>query len=238
MVSIVQILASTDERGLTRINGPARTCAMMDPGGGAIDRVTRSDASIVIGRTTMEESSKRTRTMTPVRWAMTAAIGAVLAAGMAFAQPAAAPGSGPAAANGSGWTRGPGMMGGSGGWGSGPGMMSGFGGRPRVGPALAGLDLSVDQQQKIAAIREDTRRKNWDTMGALHTERYRLANLYRADPSDPNAIADQLKKVDALRSTLVKAHVEADNQIRAVLTPEQRTKLRAYTSRWLDDDGD
>lgn len=186
----------------------------------------------------MEESSKRTRTMTPVRWAMTAAIGAVLAAGMAFAQPAAAPGSGPAAANGSGWTRGPGMMGGSGGWGSGPGMMSGFGGRPRVGPALAGLDLSVDQQQKIAAIREDTRRKNWDTMGALHTERYRLANLYRADPSDPNAIADQLKKVDALRSTLVKAHVEADNQIRAVLTPEQRTKLRAYTSRWLDDDGD
>jgi Spy/CpxP family protein refolding chaperone len=189
--------------------------------------------------------------MTPRRWAMTAAIGVVLAAGMALAQPAGAPGAGPAAASGGwgpgmmgghgGWGGGPGMMGGYGGWGGGPGMMGGYGrrgGGPRLGPALAQLDLSADQQQKIAAIREDTRRKNWDTMGALHTERYRLANLYRADPSDPNAIADELKKVDALRSTLVKAHVEADNQIRAVLTPEQRTKLRAYTSRWLDDDGD
>ncbi|MBS0325725.1 MAG: Spy/CpxP family protein refolding chaperone [Proteobacteria bacterium] len=199
----------------------------------------------------MKTSSKHGRMMTPRRWAMTAAIGVVLAAGMALAQPAGAPGAGPAAASGGwgpgmmgghgGWGGGPGMMGGYGGWGGGPGMMGGYGrrgGGPRLGPALAQLDLSADQQQKIAAIREDTRRKNWDTMGALHTERYRLANLYRADPSDPNAIADELKKVDALRSTLVKAHVEADNQIRAVLTPEQRTKLRAYTSRWLDDDGD
>lgn len=177
------------------------------------------------------------------RSTMVTALGALFAAGVAFAQPAGAPG--PGMMNGyggyGGRDGGPGMMGGYGGWGAGPGMMGGYGGwggGPRLGPALAQLDLSADQQQKIAAIHEDVRRKNWDTMGSLHAERYRLANLYRADPSDPNAIADEEKKVDDLRRTLVKAHVEADNQIRAVLTPEQRTKLRAYTSRWLDDEGD
>jgi hypothetical protein len=30
---------------LTRINGPVRTCVMIDAGGNVIDRVTRSDGS-------------------------------------------------------------------------------------------------------------------------------------------------------------------------------------------------
>ncbi|HEX8739271.1 MAG TPA: Spy/CpxP family protein refolding chaperone [Casimicrobiaceae bacterium] len=191
------------------------------------------------------------------QWAVAAALGAAVGAGVALAQPATGPGPGPGMMGGWG---GPGMMGGWGGpgaawgggprgtrgWGGGPGMMGGYGGfgmmggygGPRLGPALWQLDLTADQQQKIGAIREDTRRRNWDTMGALHAERYRLASLYRADPSDPDAIAAELKKIDELRTTLVKARVEADNKIRALLTPEQREKLRTYTSGWSDDDED
>ena len=187
--------------------------------------------------------------------ALGAAVGAAIGAGVALAQPATGPGPGPGMMSGwggpggawggpggawgggprgmRGWGGGPGMMGGYGG----PGMMGGYGG-PRLGPALWQLDLTADQQQKIGAIREDTRRRNWDTMGALHAERYRLASLYRADPSDPDAIAAELKKIDELRTTLVKARVEADNKIRALLTPEQREKLRTYTSGWSDDDAD
>src|SRR6185437_12443576 len=90
----------------------------------------------------------RRRTMKLRRSTMVTALGALFAAGVAFAQPAGAPG--------------PGMMNGYGGWGGGPGMMNGYGswgGGPRLGPALAQLDLSADQQQKIAAIHEDVRRK-------------------------------------------------------------------------------
>lgn len=196
------------------------------------------------------------------QWAVAAALGAAVGAGVALAQPATGPGPGPGMM--SGWGSSGGALGGPGtawggpgaawgggprgmrGWGGGPGMMGSYGGPGmmgsygglRLGPALWQLDLSADQRQKIAAIREDTRRRNWDTMGAFHTERYRLASLYRADPSDPDAIAAELKKIDELRTTLVKAHVEADNKIRALLTPEQREKLRSYTSGWSDDDDD
>ena len=121
---------------------------------------------------------------------------------------------------------GPGMMGGYGygGWGHG------------YGNVLSRLDLSADQQEKIARIQEDMRAKNWNTMGQLHTEQFKLRELYSADKPDANAIAEQQKKVDDLRRTMIKSHVDARNQIAGVLTKEQREQLRAIGPQWLDDD--
>jgi Spy/CpxP family protein refolding chaperone len=73
---------------------------------------------------------------------------------------------------------GPGMMGGYG-----PGMMGGYGpgwgrGGPGWGRGYGGifseLDLSADQQQRIAKIQEDMRAKNWATMGELRSEQFKL----------------------------------------------------------------
>ena len=130
--------------------------------------------------------------------------------------------------------------------GYGPGMMGGYGyGMGGYGPGMMGgrnvlsrLDLTADQQEKIAQIREDMRAKNWGTMGELRTEQFRLRNLYNADKPDANAIAEQQKKVDELRRTMIKSHVDARNQIAALLTKEQRQQLRAMSTWWLDEEDD
>lgn len=151
------------------------------------------------------------------------------------------PGRGDCSGYDGGYGYGAGMMRGDGagpGWG-GPGMMRGHGAGPGWGRgswgALGELGLSADQEQKIAAVREDMRRKTWETMGELRGEQFKLHSLFRADKPDPDAIAAQQKRVDDLRLTMVKAHVEAGNQMRAVLTTEQRERLREYRSRWWDD---
>ena len=195
------------------------------------------------------------------------AMGMTLASAVVLAQPASGPGPGPGpgAGAGPGMMRGyggggarggcdgygyggggPGMMrgygGGPGAWGGGPGMMHGYGGGPGwgrgAGGPLAQLDLSADQEAKIAGIHEDMRRKTWDTMGQLQSEQFKLRSLYMADKPDPNAIADQQKKVDDLRRTMIKARVEASNEMRAVLTKEQRERLREHAPWWMDEGGD
>jgi Spy/CpxP family protein refolding chaperone len=137
---------------------------------------------------------------------------------------------------------GPGMMGGYG-----PGMMGGYGpgwgrGGPGWGRGYGGmfsqLDLTAEQQQQIARIQEDMRAKNWATMGELRSEQFKLRGLYNADKPDANAIAEQQKKVDELRRTLIKSRVDAHNQMAAALTKEQREQLRAMGPRWLDDETD
>lgn len=201
-------------------------------------------------------------------WMKTAvAMGMTLASAVVLAQPASGPGPGPGpgAGAGPGMMRGyggggarggcdgygyggggPGMMrgygGGPGAWGGGPGMMHGYGGGPGWGRGhggpLAQLDLSADQEKKIAGIHEDMRRKTWDTMGQLQSEQFKLRSLYMADKPDPNAIADQQKKVDDLRRTMIKARVEAGNEMQAVLTKEQRERMREHTPWWMDEGGD
>ena len=124
---------------------------------------------------------------------------------------------------------GPGMMGG----GYGPGMMGGYGG------GLASLGLSAEQREKIAAIQEENRKANWNAMGQMRSEQFKLRQMYNADKVDSAAVADQQKKVDELRRQMLKSHVETRNQISAILTPEQRKQFRQYGPPWMrgEDEG-
>jgi Spy/CpxP family protein refolding chaperone len=156
-------------------------------------------------------------------------------------------GAGAAFAQGPGYGGGPGMMGGygpgpgmMGGYGPGPGMMGGYGpgwGRGGgYGGPLAALDLSDDQQEKIFAIQEDNRRKNWDTMSKMRSEHFKLRRMYAADKVDPNAFAEQQSKVDDLRRQMIKSRLETRNQIESILTPEQRKQLRQFGPWWARED--
>ena len=155
-----------------------------------------------------------------------------LAASAAFAQ-----GPGPGSGYGPGY--GPGMMGG---YGYGPGMMGGYGRGPGFGPGggrgfgygggLAALNLSAEQSEKIAAIQEANRSKNWNTMGQLRSEQFKLRQMYYADKIDSAAVAEQQKKVDELRRQTLKSEVDARNQVAAVLTPEQRKQFRQFGPWW------
>ena len=145
-------------------------------------------------------------------------LGAALAAAATFAF-AQGPGYGPGGGYGPGY--GPGMMGGGYGYGAG-------------GP-LAALNLSDDQREKIVAIQEEQRKKNWAVMGEVRSEQYKLRNMYRGEKLDADKIAEQQKKVDALRQQMLRSRVEAHNQIAAVLTPEQRKQMRQYSPWWFGD---
>jgi Spy/CpxP family protein refolding chaperone len=132
---------------------------------------------------------------------------------------------------------GPGMMGG---YGYGPGMMGGYGpgygGGRGPGGGLAALDLSSEQRDKIAAIQEENRHANWNTMGTMRSEQFKLRQMINADKVDANAVAEQQKKVDELRRQMLKSRVDARNQIAALLTPEQRKQFRQSGPWWLHEE--
>jgi Spy/CpxP family protein refolding chaperone len=173
---------------------------------------------------------------------------AVLTAGMAMAGvsgiaaaqqggPGSGPGYGRGAMMGGGWgpgAGGPGMMGGYG-----PGMMrggSGWGGAGYGGP-VAYLDLNDEQREKIARIQEENRTKNWNAMGQIRTEQFKLRQMYVGDKVDSKAYVDQQRKVDELRRAMLTSRIETRNQIDAVLTKEQRQQFRSYGPWWLQEDG-
>jgi Spy/CpxP family protein refolding chaperone len=145
---------------------------------------------------------------------------------------------------GPGYGYGPGMMGGGGpgygqgmmsGGGWGPGMM-GPGTGPGAGGGLAALNLSDEQREKVFAIREEARKKNWATMGEVRSEQFKLRGMYSAERLDPDKIAEQQKKVDELRRQMVKSRADTHNKVMAVLTPEQRKQAREYGPWWATEE--
>jgi len=139
--------------------------------------------------------------------------------------PGPGPGYGPGMMGGYGY--GAGMMGGYG-----PGMMRGFG----PGYGLPGVNLTSEQADKIAGIQEEARRKNWDTIGQLRAETFKLRRMAFAEKIDSAAYLEQQKKVDELRRQMLQSRLETRKQIEAVLTPEQRRQLRQFGPWWLEDD--
>ena len=117
------------------------------------------------------------------------------------------------------------------GMGYGPGMTGGGG--YGAGGALAALNLSDEQREKVLAIQEEHRKKNWSAMGEVRSEQFKLRNMARGEKLDADKLVEQQKKVDALRQQMFKSRVEAHNQIAAVLTPEQRKQLRQYSPWWF-----
>jgi Spy/CpxP family protein refolding chaperone len=103
----------------------------------------------------------------------------------------------------------------------GPGMMGGYG----YGPAL---DLTEQQQAKIAQIQEDFRKKQSDLAAKMDAEQAKLNEIYYSGKRDPAAIDNQYKKIYDLRRQMIQIQVDAQNRMDAVLTPEQKERLRGY----------
>jgi len=122
---------------------------------------------------------------------------------------------------GQGQGQGPGMMGGygSGGYGMGPGMMGG------VGP-YAGLDLSSEQRSKIADIQQALWRKQWDLMGKMHEGRFHMHQQYGGAETDDSAVRKAYQAMADAHKQMFEATLDARKRIDAVLTKEQREKLK------------
>ena len=141
---------------------------------------------------------------------------------------------------GPGYGMGPGMMGGygmgpgmMGGYGMGPGMMGGYGMgmmEPGYG-AYYGLDLSNDQRAKIATVQEEFARKRWSLMDRMHEAGWRMNEVYRDGKLDEQAARKAYDAMAEARKQMFDAWLEAQKRTDAVLTPEQREKLRGWRAR-------
>ena len=116
----------------------------------------------------------------------------------------------------------------------GPGRMHSPGAdrMPGRGERMARLPgLSEDQRAKVRQIMEDTRRRNWNALGQIRTERFKLREMVRGDKVDPGAAVEQKRKLDGLKRQVMQARLEARNQVLALLTPEQRENARSFRQR-------
>jgi len=130
---------------------------------------------------------------------------------------------------------GSGMMGGCGICGNmmGPGMMSGCGMHGHMmgsGHNMMDrlMDLNLDEQQRTAIndikskMMKDTIRKSAD-MRIIQVE---LNDLLDQDPVDMKAVESKMKQLESMRTEMRLSHLKAMEEIKAKLTPEQRTEFR------------
>lgn len=135
---------------------------------------------------------------------------------------------------------GPGMMGPGMGVGAmgGAGMGMGMGGGMGMGPGMMGpgmgagpfamLNLSPEQRTKVNAIQDSLRKQQWTLQGKINDEEARLRDLYLVDQPDPKKIGQVYDGIFDLRRQMIEGQVQAQNQMRNVLTPEQRNQIRQF----------
>ena len=147
-----------------------------------------------------------------------------LVAGVVAAQPY---GMGPGMMNGygpgAGYGMGPGYMAGPSGHGMGPGMMG-----SSAGEAYAGLDLSLEQRSKIAEIQQATAKAQWQLMGTMHEQGYRMYGNAGPGVFDEAAARKSFEAMSESRKAMFEMQIEARKKIDAVLTPQQREQVRKY----------
>ena len=156
-----------------------------------------------------------------------ALIGAMIVGTTALADP-------PQGGYGPGYGMGPGMMGNYGpGYNMGPGMMGGFGPDYGMGTGMMGgyanrsdLNLSAEQRSKIAKIQNDVRRKHWEIMGKVHDEQALMNEQYYSEQRDDAALSKSYRNMSELRHQMFDLSLSAQKQIDAVLTKEQRDKMK------------
>lgn len=127
-----------------------------------------------------------------------------------------------------GYGMGPGMM--RGGYGMGPGMMGGAGcamggwGMHHGAWPFASLDLSAEQRTQMRAIRRDLMHKHWQLMEQMQAQ---ADALDEADAFDEQAERRAFDAGTAARKAMFEARMDAQKRMLAVLTADQRAKLRA-----------
>jgi Spy/CpxP family protein refolding chaperone len=149
----------------------------------------------------------------------------LLMVGTALAQPyGGGPGmmGGHGGGYGGGYGMGPGMMGESGGgYGMGPGMMGG-----RGAEAYAGLKLTPEQKKQITAIQQDNRKARWQLMGTMHEQGYHMHDLFGPGTVDEAAARKAFEQMQATQKAMFDLQLDAQKKINAVLTAEQRERVR------------
>jgi Spy/CpxP family protein refolding chaperone len=106
--------------------------------------------------------------------------------------------------------------------GCGPGMGAGHG--PMM---LKGLDLTAEQQKKVAVIHEKQARLMVQSEADLRIAEMDMQQLMRAETPDKAKIDAQIDRLAQLRAGIQKSRTATQLEVRALLTPEQLKKCQA-----------
>jgi len=94
------------------------------------------------------------------------------------------------------------------------------------------LVLTAEQQQRIAAIREQSDDNRSELLDRLDGEQRKLVGLLDADDPDPALTGTQFARAADLRRQLLELGLDERRRIDAVLTREQRNKVRKQRRAW------
>lgn len=94
------------------------------------------------------------------------------------------------------------------------------------------LNLTTEQQQRIQAIRQESKENNSSLRQEMRQTKEEMRELMANDTSD-NELRQQHEKIQNLKKELGNQRFETMLKIRQVLTPEQRTKMAELKQqRW------
>src|SRR5262245_36327524 len=117
------------------------------------------------------------------------------------------------------------------------GMMERMMGDPAERPLItimlhhrAELGLSADQVSRLETLRDDFTREAIRRGADIRIAELDLAALLEKDPVDLTKVETKVREVAQLRADLRIARLRTVEQGKAVLTPEQRTRLQAMLS--------
>ncbi len=113
---------------------------------------------------------------------------------------------------------------------------SGFKGRRRrkggMKQIFQQLDLSTEQQERIKAIRQESKQNNSSLRQEMKQAQEKMRKLMVSDTSD-SELRKQHEQIQSLKQKLGNQRFETMLKIRQVLTPEQRTKMAELKQqRW------
>lgn len=114
-----------------------------------------------------------------------------------------------------------------------PGARWGMGSRRRMGEGMRmrpgfvqALDLTSEQRDRIAEIRERAEKRRIQADADLKIAAVDLRHLMRSDRPDRRAIDSQIDKLAAMRAGMMKARIGAMLDMRSVLTVDQQRRVR------------
>jgi len=91
---------------------------------------------------------------------------------------------------------------------------------------LEKLNLSQSQKDRIAKLRDSHKREMIQSRADLQTAQLDFRKLMADDHPNKRAINAQIDRMASIRADMMKSSVEQRLEVREILTPDQRAKLR------------
>jgi Spy/CpxP family protein refolding chaperone len=88
------------------------------------------------------------------------------------------------------------------------------------------LGLTLEQRQKMLAIRQDFEKDTLDLRIDMRNKRQELRNLWTVDPLDQKAIDGKTRELNGIRIQMINKGRLFRSKLKAILTPIQLKKLK------------